>query len=187
MGFFCLCNKFLSSQALRIMKLTIIILIGVCLQVSAKGYGQNLVTLNEKDATLASVLNKIKQQTNIVIWYRSDLLDRPCDDARRRPGKCSFLSTSRATTRGDVGGTRMPAPIDEYGTRRSCEPETSVVLYLEIGVSKPWRPGTGVDGDCVEGMRNSWDRAVACWNSAWRLALTGAGAAQQQAPRASLS
>ncbi|MEP7372282.1 MAG: SusC/RagA family TonB-linked outer membrane protein [Chitinophagaceae bacterium] len=58
------------------MKLTAIILFIACLQVSAKGYCQKLVTLNEKNATLATVLEKIKNQTRMVVWYRSDLLDR---------------------------------------------------------------------------------------------------------------
>jgi TonB-dependent starch-binding outer membrane protein SusC len=76
MGFFYPCGWPYLTQALRIMKLTVIILFIACLQVSARGYSQKLITLDEKNGDLAKVLEKIRQQTNMVIWYRGDLLQR---------------------------------------------------------------------------------------------------------------
>jgi len=55
------------------MKLTIVILIVACLQVSAKGYSQ-FITLSEKSASLEKVFNSIKQQSGYVFFYNYDLL-----------------------------------------------------------------------------------------------------------------
>ncbi|MGN6436010.1 MAG: SusC/RagA family TonB-linked outer membrane protein [Agriterribacter sp.] len=55
------------------MKLTVILLIVGCLQVSAKGYSQ-LVTLSKKNATLPEVFKAIKQQTGYSFFYNDKTL-----------------------------------------------------------------------------------------------------------------
>src|SRR5688572_22037952 len=52
------------KKLLRIMKLIIILLTTVALQVSAKGYGQN-VTLSLKDASLDRLFLEIRKQTGL--------------------------------------------------------------------------------------------------------------------------
>ena len=50
------------NQTLRIMKLTAILLLIACLQVSATGFSQ-MITLSEKNAPLVKVLEKNEQQS----------------------------------------------------------------------------------------------------------------------------
>ncbi|WP_205513199.1 SusC/RagA family TonB-linked outer membrane protein [Longitalea arenae] len=61
-------------QAGRIMKLTAILILGVCLQIHAAGYGQR-ITLSEKDVPLERVFKKIQQQTDYKFLYTSQLLE----------------------------------------------------------------------------------------------------------------
>ncbi|MEO6720213.1 MAG: TonB-dependent receptor [Ferruginibacter sp.] len=56
------------------MKLTAIILLAACLQISAKSFTQN-VTLSEKNAGLEKVFSSIKKQTGYTFWYKTELLD----------------------------------------------------------------------------------------------------------------
>ncbi|MBC7889779.1 MAG: TonB-dependent receptor [Ferruginibacter sp.] len=56
------------------MKLTAIILLAACLQVSAKSYTQN-ITISEKNAALEKVFSSIKKQTGYTFWYKTELLD----------------------------------------------------------------------------------------------------------------
>ena len=53
------------------MKLTAIILLAACLQVSAKGYGQ-LVTISAKDVSLKQVFKEIKKQTGFHFIYKDE-------------------------------------------------------------------------------------------------------------------
>ncbi|HEX6428116.1 MAG TPA: carboxypeptidase-like regulatory domain-containing protein, partial [Niastella sp.] len=62
-------------QAVRIMKLTAILLLGACIQIHAAGYGQK-ITLSERDAPIEKVLKKIQQQTSYKFLYTSQLLER---------------------------------------------------------------------------------------------------------------
>ncbi|OQP59590.1 hypothetical protein A3860_36995 [Niastella vici] len=55
------------------MKLTILLLIVSVLEVNARGFSQN-VTLNEKNAPLESVFQKIEQQTGYYFWYEDNML-----------------------------------------------------------------------------------------------------------------
>ncbi|MBK0379911.1 TonB-dependent receptor [Mucilaginibacter segetis] len=57
------------------MKLTTIIIITCLLQVSAAGYGQK-ITLNEKDASLSSVISKIRQQSGYDFLGDTELLKK---------------------------------------------------------------------------------------------------------------
>ncbi len=63
------------DKLLLIMKLTAIILLATCLQVSAKGFSQ-YVTISEKKASLQKVFKKINQQTGYQFFYRDDLLNK---------------------------------------------------------------------------------------------------------------
>lgn len=59
--------------AFRIMKLIAIFLFAACMQVSAKGYSQN-VTLNMKNAPLQKVFKEINRQTGFQFFYKDELL-----------------------------------------------------------------------------------------------------------------
>ena len=54
-------------------KLAILLLIVGAVQVSAKGYSQN-VTLNVRNARLESIFHKIEQQTGYYFWYENKVL-----------------------------------------------------------------------------------------------------------------
>jgi TonB-linked SusC/RagA family outer membrane protein len=61
------------NQTLRIMKLTAILLMIACLQVSATGFSQ-MITLAEKNAPLVKVLDKIEQQSGYTFAYTGSML-----------------------------------------------------------------------------------------------------------------
>src|SRR5215216_2694971 len=61
-------------QAVRIMKLTAILLLGACIQIQAAGYGQT-ITLSERDVPIEKVFKKIQQQTEYKFLYTSQLLE----------------------------------------------------------------------------------------------------------------
>ncbi len=61
------------NQTLRIMKLTAILLLIACLQVSATGFSQK-ITLSEKNASLEKVLNKIEKQSGFTFAYTASML-----------------------------------------------------------------------------------------------------------------
>ena len=60
-------------KMLRIMKLTAIILLAACIQVSAKSNAQT-VSLSVKDAPLEKVFQAIEKQTGYLFWYNTALL-----------------------------------------------------------------------------------------------------------------
>lgn len=62
-----------ATQVLKIMKLTTILLIVACLQVSATGHSQN-VTLSMKDAPLQKVFREINRQTGFQFFYKDQML-----------------------------------------------------------------------------------------------------------------
>ena len=63
------------TQALLIMKLTAILILMACLQVSAKSYSQR-VTVSMKDAPLQKVFKEIQRQTGYNFLYPIELLDK---------------------------------------------------------------------------------------------------------------
>lgn len=64
-----------STQLLKVMKLTILFLIVVCLHVSAAGYGQKgTITISGKDLPLEKVFSVIKKQTDYVCFYGYEVL-----------------------------------------------------------------------------------------------------------------
>lgn len=62
-----------TSKMLMVMKLTAIILLAACLQVSARGLSQTL-TLSFKNASLEKVLHEIQKQTGYSFFYEDGLL-----------------------------------------------------------------------------------------------------------------
>ncbi|MEO6733468.1 MAG: TonB-dependent receptor [Ferruginibacter sp.] len=56
------------------MKLTAVILLATCLQISAKSFTQN-ITISEKNAALEKVFLSIKNQTGYTFWYKAELLE----------------------------------------------------------------------------------------------------------------
>ena len=68
-------NGKLGEKIVRVMKLTVIILTAFCLHVSAGTKAQN-VTLSVKNASLESVFQEIKKQTNFTFFAKADLLDK---------------------------------------------------------------------------------------------------------------
>lgn len=63
------------KRILIAMKLTAILLLAACLQVSAKGFSQQ-ITLKEKNASLQKVFQQIKKQSGYVFWYEDNLLQK---------------------------------------------------------------------------------------------------------------
>ncbi|KIC94052.1 TonB-dependent receptor [Flavihumibacter solisilvae] len=57
------------------MKLTVALLVLACVQVNAKGFGQQ-VSLSEHNAPLSKVLKKIEKQTGYYFWYENKLIDQ---------------------------------------------------------------------------------------------------------------
>jgi TonB-dependent starch-binding outer membrane protein SusC len=60
-------------QAVRIMKLTGILLFAFCMQLSARGLTQT-ITLNVKDAPIQQVIYAIEKQTGYVFFYNNEML-----------------------------------------------------------------------------------------------------------------
>ena len=61
------------SQLLRVMKLTAILLLTACLQVSAKGNAQK-VNLDMKNVSLEKVFKEIKKQSGFFFLYNNNEL-----------------------------------------------------------------------------------------------------------------
>ena len=66
-------NKPLLTKLLRIMKLTAILVLVACLQISAKTYSQ-VVTWSGRDATLEKLFSDIEKQTGYVFFFNYDEL-----------------------------------------------------------------------------------------------------------------
>ena len=63
------------TKTLLIMKLTAILILAACLQVSAKGYSQK-VTLSMRAAPLQKVFKEIQKQTGYNFLYTYELLEK---------------------------------------------------------------------------------------------------------------
>jgi TonB-linked SusC/RagA family outer membrane protein len=61
------------TKTIKIMKLTIVLIIAACLQVSAKGYSQK-VTLKENNVPLQKVFEEIRKQTGFQFFYVDEVL-----------------------------------------------------------------------------------------------------------------
>ncbi len=75
------------TKIICVMKLTAILLLGTCLQVSATVYSQK-ITLSEKNVLLEKVFKEIKKQSDYLFWYENKVL--------RQAGKVS-IEVSNAT------------------------------------------------------------------------------------------
>jgi len=65
----------LIQKGIRIMKITAILLLAFCMQVSATVFAQK-ITLSEKNANLVDVLSQIRRQSGYDVIYRNDLLSK---------------------------------------------------------------------------------------------------------------
>ncbi|PUZ20992.1 SusC/RagA family TonB-linked outer membrane protein [Chitinophaga costaii] len=63
------------AQTFLVMKLSAIILLTACLQVSAKGYSQD-ITLSEKNASLQKIFRLIEKQTGYAFFFDHTLVDQ---------------------------------------------------------------------------------------------------------------
>lgn len=63
------------KQNWLVMKLTVILLLSACLQVSATGFSQN-ITLSEKNVPLQKVFKQIHKQTGYQFFYEDELLNK---------------------------------------------------------------------------------------------------------------
>jgi TonB-linked SusC/RagA family outer membrane protein len=66
---------FPTKTLLMMTKLTAVLLVSACLQVSAKGYSQK-VTLSETDVPLKKVFKEIRRQTGYLFFYSDELLQQ---------------------------------------------------------------------------------------------------------------
>lgn len=64
----------LNKKLLLTMKITAVLLLTACMQVSAKGFTQT-ITLNEKGVSPEKVFKQIKKQTGVSFWYNLDVLE----------------------------------------------------------------------------------------------------------------
>ncbi len=63
------------KQTWLIMRLTTILLLSACLQVSASGFSQD-VTLSEKNVSLQKIFNQIHKQTGYQFFYEDEMLNK---------------------------------------------------------------------------------------------------------------
>lgn len=63
------------TKTILVMKFTIIFLLVACLNVQAKGYAQ-LISLQEKDASLQKLFKEIKRQTGYAFLYTDEVLEK---------------------------------------------------------------------------------------------------------------
>src|SRR6218665_359724 len=66
------------KKALRVMKMTAVLLLAFMMQATARGFAQG-ITLSEKNASLEVVFKKITKQTGYIFWYENKLIH----DARK--------------------------------------------------------------------------------------------------------
>lgn len=66
-------NGYPALKTLRIMKITVFLMIAICMQVSAEGYSQK-ITISEKNTPLQKVFKEIEKQSGYVFWYESSLI-----------------------------------------------------------------------------------------------------------------
>jgi len=104
-------------KMVRIMKLTVILLLAGCLHLSARSFAQQ-ITLQEKDAPIESVFQKISLQSGYHFWYENTTLKsaRPVTVVLKNAGLDEALSQTFANqplTYSIVGTTIVVTPKDE--------------------------------------------------------------------------
>lgn len=68
-------RRLIPTKTTMVMRLTALLLLTTCLQISAAGLAQK-VTLSEENASLKKVFREIKKQTGYTFFYNSALLDK---------------------------------------------------------------------------------------------------------------
>jgi hypothetical protein len=62
----------IKKQLLLVMKLTAVLVLVTCLQVSARGFGQGTVTISVKNVLVTEVFKEIEKQTSFRFLYRDE-------------------------------------------------------------------------------------------------------------------
>jgi len=68
-------RRMCGTQMLKVMKITAVLLLAACLQVSASGYSQK-VTLDLKNVSLEKVFKEIKRQSGYLFFYKAEELKK---------------------------------------------------------------------------------------------------------------
>lgn len=69
------CRGHFSTKLYRVMKLTFILSLTICLQVSAVSFSQRF-NINLRNASVTQVFKEIERQSGYTFWYKSDLLQK---------------------------------------------------------------------------------------------------------------
>lgn len=72
-SFWTLVRSFLKSKTLFVMKLTTLLLLAACLQVSAAGYGQQ-ISISGQNMPLKKVFTEIQKQSGFIFFYSDQIL-----------------------------------------------------------------------------------------------------------------
>jgi hypothetical protein len=66
----------IKKQLWLVMKLTAVLLLVACLQVSARGFGQGTVTISVKNVLVTEVFKEIEKQTSFRFLYKDELVKK---------------------------------------------------------------------------------------------------------------
>lgn len=132
----------LTSQTALIMKLTVILILGISLHVSASTYSQS-VTLNTKNASLEQVFRQIKKQTGYSFVYRQDWMDV----ARRVDVNISNMPLEKALELCFIDQPFTFSIVDKTIVLRRAENQAPVIV---ISVPKTEAPEAIVKGKIVD-------------------------------------
>jgi TonB-linked SusC/RagA family outer membrane protein len=158
---------FKSQKAVRIMKITGILLLAACLQLSARGLTQS-ITLSVKDASLQQVFSAIEKQTDYKFFYNNYILQtttRISVNARSLPlitvlemifknqpvtysihGNIITIRTKKNENSVYTGANEAPSPIDVSG---KVTDDNGKPLEGANVVEKGKAHGTTTNGDGV--------------------------------------
>jgi TonB-linked SusC/RagA family outer membrane protein len=160
-------DKQRNTKLLRVMKLTAILLLAACIQVSANTQGQT-VTLKVKDAPVKAVLKEIQKQTGLDVLIDQSILqktgkvslnvkDMPVTDVLNICFKNEALTYSiedgrivikpkPASPNADGGSEQLPPPIDITGKVTDADGNPLIGATVKVkGSSK----GTTTNNDGV--------------------------------------
>lgn len=124
------------SKTWLVMRLTAVLLIAACLQVQAKGYGQN-ISLSVQNTSLENVLKKIKKQAGYHLVYREEWLNlgnRVTLDLKNVPVRDALDACfkNQALTYELVGKTivvkKTIPPLEHYADKEIIEESQDIVI-----------------------------------------------------------
>jgi TonB-linked SusC/RagA family outer membrane protein len=124
------------SKTWLVMRLTAVLLIAACLQVQAKGYGQN-ISLSVQNTSLENVLKKIKKQAGYHLVYREEWLNlgnKVTLDLKNVPVKDALDACfkNQALTYELVGKTivvkKVATSLERYADKNNVEESQDIVI-----------------------------------------------------------